>query len=173
MDEQELIRKAQRGDLESLSQLLRQHYTFVRKYLLKVTLDDQLAADLTQDAVLKAMERIRLYNGQSRFSSWLITIATHLFLDHLRRRKRERLWHDQEQRRMRWDAASRGASWPEALDALGALDEAMRIPVILKHYYGYTYEEIGAMLHMAAGTVKSRVHYGLQQVRKELTEDGQ
>ncbi|MCD1260039.1 RNA polymerase sigma factor SigY [Paenibacillus athensensis] len=173
MDEQELIRKAQRGDAESLAQLLRQHYAFVRSYMLKATLNDQLAADLTQDAVLKAMERIRLYNGQSRFSSWLITIATRLFLDHLRRSKRERLWRDQEQRRMRWSAVSRGDVWPEALDALDALDEDMRIPVILKHYYGYTYEEIGAMLQLAAGTVKSRVHYGLQQVRKELADDEQ
>lgn len=43
--------------------------------------------------------------------------------------------------------------------------------VILKHYYGYSYEEIARMMRIAEGTVKSRVHNGLKRLRKELQEN--
>ncbi|WP_332604035.1 sigma factor-like helix-turn-helix DNA-binding protein, partial [Bacillus sp. S1(2024)] len=44
-------------------------------------------------------------------------------------------------------------------------------PVLLRHYYGYTYAEIGVMLQIKEGTVKSRVHKGLQQIRKEWDDE--
>lgn len=56
-----------------------------------MTLDRALAEDLTQETMIRAMQRIGQYQGRSRFSTWLISIATHLFLDELRRRSRETL----------------------------------------------------------------------------------
>ncbi|MOA50598.1 RNA polymerase sigma factor SigY [compost metagenome] len=58
--------------------------------------------------------------------------------------------------------------WPEALQALGELKSEWRMPVLLKYYYGYAQEEIAAMLDIPVGTVKSRLHNGLKQLRKEL-----
>lgn len=45
--------------------------------------------------------------------------------------------------------------------------------MLLKHYYGYSYEEIGVIMQIPSGTVKSRVSLGLNQLRKELKEDGE
>lgn len=170
MEERELIGQATRGDNAALSALLRQHYAFVYKYLLKITLDSHMAEDLAQETAVKCIEKIKLYNGQSKFSSWMITIATNLFIDLTRRKKREMLWQEQEQslRRMQWQVGQQNESWPEVLSILGAMSHDIRVPVILKHYYGYTYDEIGQMLGIAEGTVKSRVHNGLKQLRKEL-----
>lgn len=61
--------------------------------------------------------------------------------------------------------------WSEVLDALSRLSSAHRMAVLLKHYYGYSYDEIGEMLEIPSGTVKSRVAAGLVQLRKELNED--
>ncbi|HAQ07763.1 MAG TPA: RNA polymerase sigma factor SigY, partial [Bacillus bacterium] len=61
--------------------------------------------------------------------------------------------------------------WTDALKALGKLAQEMRIPLILKHCYGYSYEEIGEIMNIAAGTAKSRVHHGLLAVRRELKLD--
>jgi RNA polymerase sigma-70 factor (ECF subfamily) len=172
-DEQELIRQAVRGDAVALSLLLQQHYSFLMKYLIKITLNPPLAEDLTQETMIKCIEKIRLYNGTSKFSSWLITIATNLYIDDLRRKKREQNWQMQEQalRKMRWQAAHQQEDWPDVLDALGHLSEDVRVPIILKHYYGYSYEEISDILQIAKGTVKSRIHNGLKSLRKELTHD--
>ena len=172
LEEHELIRQAIQGDNAALSLLLQQHFAFVYKYLLKITLDSHMAEDIAQETMVKCIEKIRLYNGQSKFSSWLITIATNLFLDQARRKKREKLWQQQQQdqslRRMQWQAGHQHEAWPDVLNALAELPQESRIPVILKHYYSYTYEEIGQMLSIAEGTAKSRVHHALKQLRKEL-----
>lgn len=173
MEERESIRRAMRGDRTALSLLLQQHYDFVYKYLLKITLNPTRAEDLTQDTMIRCIEKIKLYNGTSKFSSWLITMATRLMIDQSRRSKREKLWQDEQQamslRQMQWQAGSRNEAWPDVLNALSELPQESRIPVILKHYYGYTYDEIGEMLDIAEGTIKSRVHHALKQLRKELT----
>ena len=78
MDEKDLIRKAKKGDTLALSKLLQQNYSFLFKYLMKATLHPQIAEDLTQETMMKCIEKIQLYNGESKFSSWLITIGTNL-----------------------------------------------------------------------------------------------
>jgi RNA polymerase sigma-70 factor (ECF subfamily) len=170
MDEKDLIQKAKKGDSLALSTLLQQNYSFLLKYLMKVTLHPQMAEDLTQETMMKCVEKIHLYNGESKFSSWLITIASNLFIDLKRRKKRERQWMEQEQalRKMKWNAANRNDEWADVLDVLADVSVEIRMPIVLKHYYGYSYEEIGKMLGIAEGTVKSRVSNGLKRVRKEL-----
>lgn len=59
------------------------------------------------------------------------------------------------------------------LDSLSRLPSAQRVAVLLKHYYGYSYDEIGEIMRVPSGTVKSRVSLGLNQLRKELNEDGE
>jgi len=174
--DQKLIGAAQQGDDTALAQLLRDHYTFLYRYLLKATLDPSLAEDICQDTMVRCMEKISSYKDSSSFSSWLITIATRLYIDRLRRRKREREWslkQEQGLRMVRWQFESRNAEFSDVLEALSALPSPQRIAVLLKHYYGYGYEEIGTMLQIPEGTAKSRVNYGLRQLRKELSEDEQ
>jgi len=173
-DEQTLIRAAQHGDSHALAKLMHTNYSFLLKYLLKIALHQQLAEDLAQETMLRAIERIKLYNGQSKFSSWLITIGTRLFYDEMRKRKRENNLLDAEQtmRKLRWQAVQQGVAWSEALEALGNLTEEARVPIVLKHYYGYAYEEIASMLDIPLGTVKSRIFNGIKQMRKELDDDG-
>ncbi len=172
MDEKDLIHKAQKGDSLALSTLLQQNYSFLMKYLMKVTLHPQMAEDLTQETMLKCIEKINLYNGQSKFSSWLITIASNLYIDQQRKKKRENHWKEQEQaiRKMKWEAGKMNEDWSFVIDALAQISEEIRMPIVLKHYYGYSYEEIGQMMGIAAGTVKSRVSNGLKNLRKEMAK---
>ncbi|MEK4512719.1 RNA polymerase sigma factor SigY [Paenibacillus anaericanus] len=170
--EREWIKKAKKGDVAALALLIQKHYSFVFKYLVKVTMDPRAAEDLTQDTMLKCMENITRYDGSSAFSSWLITIGTRLFIDKKRRRKREQQWLLKEgnTRLLRWQFESNQEEWPELLELLSKLSVDQRIAVLLKHYYGYAYDEIGEMLNIPAGTVKSRVAYGLRELRKELDQ---
>lgn len=171
-EESDLIHLAKKGDHFAMSMLLKKYYTFLVKYLIKITFNPHIAEDLAQETMIKCIEKIRLYNGKSKFSSWLITIGTRLYIDQQRKKKREQHCQEQEQnlRKLRWQFHSHNESWNEALEALGRLNQDIRIPIILKHYYGYTNEEIAQMMNIPEGTVKSRIHNGLHTLRKELTE---
>ncbi|WKL03779.1 RNA polymerase sigma factor SigY [Paenibacillus amylolyticus] len=170
--ELEEVRRAVSGDDSALAALLQRHYTFVYKYLVKVTMDANLAEETVQDTMIRCMENIRRYDGTSAFSSWMITIATRIYIDKTRRKKREQNWlaliRDQAVRRFRWQLETRNEEWTDVMDAMTRLTPEHRVAVLLKHYYGYGYDEIGEMLGIPAGTVKSRTAYGLRQLRKEL-----
>lgn len=169
-----LIRQAQHGDRLALAQLFQNHYSFLYKYLLKATMDPQVAEDITQDTIVRCMEKMASYNGSSSFSSWMITIATRLYIDRMRRRSREREWIRREQgiRSIRWQFETQGEEWSDVLDSLSRVPSPQRISLLLKHYYGYSYAEIGRILGIPEGTAKSRAAYGLRQLREEMNEDG-
>lgn len=167
-----LIQAARRGDAASLALLLQQHYLVVKKYLITVTMDRVLAEDLTQETMVRAIQRIGQYEGRSKFSTWLIAIATNLYTDLLRRNQRERRLESEYARQGTVEPGSYpSGEWSEVMDRLAELPRDVALSVVLKHYYGYTYEEIAAWTDVPAGTVKSRVHHGVLALRKELTED--
>ncbi|WP_195576023.1 RNA polymerase sigma factor SigY [Paenibacillus sp. 1001270B_150601_E10] len=170
MSEKQLIEMAKQGDIEALALLLRQNYTMVHHYMLKLTMNPTLTEDLVQDTMLRCMEKLHTYNGSSKFSSWLITIATRLYMDRLKRLKVERRWQEQERRLLRYQVETHQLEWTDMMGALQKLPPEQRAAVLLKHYYGYTYSEIASVMQCSEGTAKSRAHYGVSQLRKELKE---
>ncbi|CAN7478408.1 RNA polymerase sigma factor SigY [Rossellomorea sp. LjRoot5] len=175
MDERKWIKLAKKGNHEAFALLFREHYPFLVKYLIKVTMNRDQAEDLAQDTMTKCVEKIHQYNGKSKFSSWLISIATNRYIDLQRKKKREETWRKEEMngRKLRWEMESRNDEWNDVLAALSTLSDDIRLPIILKHYYGYSYDEIAHMTEIPPGTVKSRVHHGITRLRKELKIDEQ
>lgn len=175
MEEKEWVALAKKGETQALAHLFQQNYTFLVHYLIKLTYSFDLAEDLAQETMAKAVEHIMKFNGKSKFSTWLISIATRLYIDQKRKQKREDTWQRQEQtlRIIKWQSQSANEDWNNLLESLGNIKDDFRIPIILKHYYGYSYDEIASMLKIAEGTVKSRMHKGMQLVKKELIEDDQ
>jgi len=169
-EEKLLVKLAVRGDAESLAELLRRSYAFLYQYVLKATMHKARAEDITQETMLRAIEKIATFQARSSFSTWLISIASRLMIDRARRSERERKWLEEEKglHSLRYDMLMKQSDWPDALDALGGLPDSVRIPVLLKYYYGYEQNEIAAMLDIPAGTVKSRLHNGLKALRKEM-----
>ncbi|QAS51894.1 RNA polymerase sigma factor SigY [Halobacillus litoralis] len=169
MDRKEITR-AQHGDQQALAKLLKEHYSFVVKYLWKMSGDEQVAYDVTQETLAKVIQKIHQYKEQASFSTWVIQIATHTYLDMQRKQKRKLDFEQQERERLRREPPPIPSNheWHDVQEALWELEDQYRIPIVLKHYYGYEYEEIARMTKVKAGTVKSRVYYGLDKLRKEL-----
>jgi RNA polymerase sigma-70 factor, ECF subfamily len=165
-----LIKNAKEGDHLAFAMLFKENYPFLVKYLMKITMNPDTAEELAQETMVKCIQKIQLYNGQSKFSTWLISIATNTYIDQCRKLKREKNWKGKEEtsRKMKWHFESRNEEWNDAMEALSRLPEDVRIPIVLKHYYGYTYDEIGQWMDLSSGTVKSRVHNGIKAVRREL-----
>ncbi|WP_054710267.1 RNA polymerase sigma factor SigY [Bacillus sp. JCM 19041] len=170
-EEAKLIKQAQKGDEKAITALLSKHYQFIYLYFLKVTMQPALAEDLTQETMTKAIISIRSYKvKKAAFSTWLIRIGTNVWLDGKRKEKRERAFQHEQQ--LRWSLRhEEDTDWIEVKEALAKLKDVQRIPVLLKHYYGYSYDEMALICEVPVGTVKSRVNAGMNQLRKELGHD--
>ena len=171
MEEQELVLAAKNGNKEALARLLQNNYEIVFRYLIKFTLDRIIAEDITQDTMLRAIEKFHLYIPEkSKFSTWLITIAQNIYLDQLRRNKSMKKYIEEGDilESLVNKTEIYNDEWKRILEALSKLNDETRLPIILKHYYGYSYEEIAKKMRILTGTVKSRIHNGLKVLKKEL-----
>lgn len=166
-DDLSLIHKARLGNDEAFALLFHRHYSFLFKYLLKLTLHEETSKELAQETMMKCYTHLSSFKGEGKFSSWMISIASRLYIDSIRKQKRERKKINLLSRQLSWNAQSKGIEWSDTFADFNQLDADVRMPILLRHYYGYTYEEIGKMLGIRTGTVKSRVHIGIQRLRKE------
>jgi RNA polymerase sigma-70 factor (ECF subfamily) len=154
-------------------------YTFLRR----LTRDDALAEDLTQQAFLQAAERFETFRGDGKVSNWLYRIATNVLHDHQRRLggSRQVPWADANGADE--DAAALaalpdpGPPVPQQLesraatqcvrDCIGALPAPYKTALALYAVEGKTIEESAAILGCTAGAVKVRLHRA-RRLFKEL-----
>ena len=128
------------------------------------------AHDLVQETFIRAFARIDRYDGRGPLRSWLHRLALNLTRDALRRDRRRgrfvvrRAEHD--------DAADPRAGTERASGVRAALDELpemLRIVVIMHDVEGYSHDEIGAALGIAAGSSRARLSRARTQLRERLT----
>lgn len=172
MEETELIRRSQAGDMDAFEALLLRYekkvYTIAYKYMG----DPDDAGDLAQEALLKAWQSIGGFRGDSSFGTWLGRIAANCCLDELRRRRRvqttslddlveledgavqKELASPQETPE---EAAIRQETAQYVQSLLGRMREEYRTVLVLRELEGRSYEEIAAELDCSLGTVKSRI----------------
>jgi RNA polymerase sigma-70 factor (ECF subfamily) len=178
-NETELIKKAKDGNNESLSHLIHHHYNYIYNYLLKMTMDQNLAADLTQDTCYKIVKKIDLYNqNKSAFSTWIIQIAINTYKDYYRRNKRKfkffnsfKNTEDNNDTEIEVSSDSFEFVSDSMLDlknVLSKIEPLYKEVILLKYYYGYEQKEIANILDIPVGTVKSRLSNGLKLIREGL-----
>lgn len=172
MREQNLIDRARRGDSVAMSQLMRDNYALVYGYLLKVTRDSETAKDVTQEAMTRALVSISKFRGEAKFSSWLIQIAYHAYLDE-RRKWQKRTVH-QEMEQISPDSTEQAVVQNDQVqrihEALKEIDEPDRSIFVLKHEKGYTYQELAKMFDLKEGTIRSKLHYTIKKIQKKVRE---
>src|SRR3954462_15221039 len=84
-----MIRRAQAGDSEALTQLILSQQHYVYSIAMSVLKDPEDAADLTQEAFIRLFRALPQYNGESRFTTWLYRLVVNLGRDELRKRGRQ------------------------------------------------------------------------------------
>lgn len=133
------------------------------------------AEDLTQDAFVRAFRAMPNFKP-GNVGGWLHRITTNLFLDRMRRKKRIRFdaFADGFADKLRSSAHEpdealeyRGLD-QELTDALMRLSPAIRAAIVLCDLEGLSYEETAQSLDIPSGTVRSRIHRGRTQLRKQL-----
>jgi len=181
-----LIRRVRRGDADAFDALLGRHGPAIRKRLAKITRDPAAAEDLAQEVFLRLWTRAEQWSGQGRLAGWLMRIATNLALNHLRSARR----HPQRALPAPPDEDDDAdAGWPadesvvdpaemlgraEALERLrrsvDALPEAKRAVMRMVHEDDMDLADVAERLGIPVGTVKSRLHYAIRRIARDLGE---
>jgi RNA polymerase sigma-70 factor (ECF subfamily) len=171
-DQNELIDRAQAGETAAFEQIVDQHAAPLWRCALVLGQDSHWAEDLAQETLLEAWRSLKRFDArQGRFSTWLFGILRHRFLKG-RRRKNAVLIASEglEQTPSAVGAPDHAAESSEDAArirlAVASLPEENRRVVELRFFAGATLEQIASALDCPLGTVKSRLHYGLEKLRK-------
>ena len=183
MDEQTLIRSAQRGDLEAFNELVLLYQDFLFRVAMNILGDEDTAADAVQQALLSAFRSLQSFRGGS-LRSWLSRITVNACYDELRRFARTKnvslQTYDQDGEEMEpatWLAdpspsPEEHAETSELQDTLRACLEALpehyRLVAQLVDVEGLSYEEAALALNVPAGTIKSRLARARDALRNSL-----
>lgn len=184
-----IIRRAQAGDREALTQLIMSQQHYVYSIAMSVLKDPDDAADLAQEAFVRLFRALPQYNGESRFTTWLYRLVVNLGRDELRRRGRQvpiaAPTYDEEDQDPMSSVADddRWADPALALDsrelrgdvrrALAQLEEHYRLVLTLYYFDDMKYTDIAEVLDMPLNTVKSHIRRGKERLAALLQAEEQ
>ncbi len=181
-----VIRKILDGDVNAFEELMAAYEKNVYNLALRMVRNPEDAADMSQEAFIKAYNSLSNFRGDSKFSVWLYRIVSNVCLDFLRRQSRRGAvslsMEDSEGEEVQLDIPDESQS-PERLleqrltrDAvrrgLQAVPPDSRQILLLREIQGLSYEEIAQALDIEVGTVKSRLFRARKKLCAFLLEDG-
>jgi RNA polymerase sigma-70 factor (ECF subfamily) len=174
MDERALIQRVLAGDVGAERALYDAHVDRVYRLAFRFAGRDDLAQDFTQDAFIRAFERLHEFRGDSSFATWLHTIAVSVAMNGMRKVKRFRQRELELDEVMDAPATGRREAEPDLkrrlAAAIDALPDGYRTVFLLHDVEGYTHEEIAETLGVASGTSKTQLFRARAKLRDALRD---
>ena len=174
-EDRELILHLQKGDLEALGNLYDRHQHMVFRTALVITGDVDAAADLLQEVFLRLHRFADHVDPERPLEPWLYRVTANLSYTWV---KRSQKWFKPLEDVAEWLVGTKknGAQQNPALDddwqqvqkAVSSLPLAQRVVVVLYYLNDLSLQEISEILEVPVGTVKSRLHYGRETLKKSL-----
>lgn len=188
--DEQLMLAFKSGDARAFRVLVQRHRGPVFNFILRYTGHKARAEDLLQETWLKVVRSSNEYEPKARFTTWVYTIARNLCVDSARKETYrqtdsldapqrgdeegpamgESIGDDVSQGPER--AAYNARLRPMLTKALSALPEEQREVFLLREYHGVSFKEIADVTGVNENTVKSRMRYALEGLRKRLAELG-
>jgi RNA polymerase sigma-70 factor, ECF subfamily len=184
-----LMLRYQGGDRTSFATLVRRHKTPVFNFVLRQVRAPAVAEDITQDVFVRVVQGSNDFRHNSRFSTWVYTIAKNLCIDHARKmshRKHASLDHsasgepdgptlgdkvsDPHPRSSVDRTAIGGELEAHIRRAVEELPEDQREVFLLREVANIPFKEIADMAGVSENTIKSRMRYALERLQKALAE---
>lgn len=172
-DDYELIQYCLKGNQEAFSELVVRYKNLVYSVILRMVNDHEEANDLAQEVFIKVYKNLDKYSPEYKFSTWIMRITTNLVIDYRRKRKQETISIDD----MDYEPAS--GDTPEnsyiqkeqkniVNSAIKSLPDMYKIPIILYHQQGLSYQEIGDIIGEPLSKVKNRIFRGRKMLKENL-----
>jgi RNA polymerase sigma-70 factor (ECF subfamily) len=183
ISDEDLMGRVAEGDERAFTELVRRFQGRVINLVSRVLNDREVSDDLAQEVFVRVYVHRRNYRRGSKFSTWLFTIAANLAKNEIRRRVRRRNWFSLDAlQEMVNDSAIQLADPKEGQDielqraqlkqaigrAIAAVPEKYRVALVLRDLEGFPYEEIGEMLKIPGGTVRSRINRARGILKRKL-----
>jgi len=185
-DEAALIAAIRAGESSAFERLIRPYEGRVYQTVLRITRNEADAADVYQNAIMTAFEKLDGFRGDAAFGTWLYQIAVNAALMHRRSTGRSPIVSEEDLPRFNWmggyarpvqdwgesaeDQAQRSQLRKSLLEALEALPDADRTVVWLKDVLGLSHEEIAASTESTVLAVRSRLHRARLRLRERLAQ---
>jgi RNA polymerase sigma-70 factor (ECF subfamily) len=173
IDERGWVERAQQADTAAFESLYRLHVDRVYGLCLRMTGNPSEAEDCTQEAFIQAWNKLSKFRGDSAFGTWMHRIAVNAVLGRMRKARREQ---------DRIEAVTDISPAPETVgdsgnfedlqNAVDDLPEGARHVFVLHAVYGYSHDETGDMLGIAAGTSKAQLHRAKRLLAQQLKKSG-
>ena len=181
-----IVRKVLGGDANAFETLVLEYEKNVYNIALRMTGNSEDAADMTQEAFIKAYNSLQSFRGDSKFSVWLYRIVSNVCLDFLRSKNRRPTVslsvEDDDGEDAQPDGADESQSPELLLDrkltrdsvrrGLDSLPPDYRQILLLREIQGLSYDEIAQALSLEVGTVKSRIFRARKRLCTFLIDDG-
>ena len=181
-----IVRKVLGGDANAFETLVLEYEKNVYNIALRMTGNSEDAADMTQEAFIKAYNSLQSFRGDSKFSVWLYRIVSNVCLDFLRSKNRRPTVslsvEDDDGEDAQLDVADESQSPELLLDrkltresvrlGLDSLPPDYRQILLLREIQGLSYDEIAQALGLEVGTVKSRIFRAIKRLCNFLIDDG-
>jgi len=173
-----LVRNAQKGDMLAFEELVKRHRDKLYARAFSMVRNEDEAVDLSQEAWVKGWQRLKQFQGEASFLTWMTRIVINLCLDQLRKLKRLRSESieqmDEEtggvERHMPvvnvnpTEGLERGELRERIDRALNQLSYAHRTVLILHEFEGLEYKEVAKRMECSIGTVMSRLFYARRKM---------
>ncbi len=176
LGDENLLTLIAHGDKDALECFYERYSTQVfslARYMLK---DEAIAEEIAQDVFLAVWQKASTFKAnRGSPKGWLMSIAHHRVIDHVRSAKRARASMDRMAQEMASleklyqvrteDEALRNIESQEIAKALQSIPEAQRTVILMSYFQGYSQSEIAEILDQPLGTVKTRIRLGMQKLR--------
>jgi len=181
-----LIRRIKAGDADAFEEIVKTYEKPIYNLALRYTANPDDAFDVTQDVFLRVYRSIDTFKGQSKFSTWLYQIATNICIDYCRKASRKKeismVVTDESGEETEMDFADTSPTPEQSVEhtelreeitrCIEKLGDEHRMILILRDIDGLSYQEIGSILGMEQGTVKSRLFRAREKLRGLLLKSG-
>jgi RNA polymerase sigma-70 factor (ECF subfamily) len=178
VSDEKLVRRAQRGNMPAFEELVGRHRDKIYARAFSMMRNEDDAVDLSQEAWVKGWQRLKQFQGESSFVTWMTRIVINLCLDQLRKHKRQRAESIEQ---LEDDLGGVERQMPtvtvnptEGLErtelraridkALGQLSYEHRTVLILHEFEDLEYKEIAKRMQCSIGTVMSRLFYARRKM---------
>ena len=157
-------------------QLLLRNTEFLKPFAVTLTRDNEVAKDLLQETMYRALANKEKYNVGTNIKAWLYTIMRNIFINNYRRKAKQNTIFDNTPNDFLLDynqttitnSAEGALRMKDIQAAIYKLPHIFRNPFLL-YFEGYKYFEIAEMLNEPLGTIKSRIHFARKLLKEQLS----
>ncbi len=176
LSDDDIIKRCINGEEEFFETLISRYKNLVYSIILKMINDAEEANDLAQEVFIKVYRNLDKYSNEFKLSTWITRITTNHIIDYRRKKKCETVPIDD----VVYDTGTNDSPESEYIKKeqklnlerlVGELPEMYKIPIVLYHQKGLTYQEIADVTNQSLSKVKNRIFRGRKLLKNGFLKE--